>query len=278
MVLTRVVASGVIEQMFGSQSVGVELLDREKDWVSGFEDDFGQVVDAHSPTDRLFEDEISDTHVLPDLSAIPTGPYLAVLLSSVDRARLNGFDLVRLIQAEHRQGAHRQARKQAAMVEMTYATPGDANSRATRMDEPCEFASDELRPALTWTRRNAEIQLGYAYDIVERLPGVFVLLDSGVIDMAKARVFVQGTSLCSRRSCPPSGRIAIGRSATLDHWTASGTYPQALHRSRPGRRGAPSRVCRRGPPPRYRTDRGLALPISICSTSDLPMPAPSGAG
>ena len=47
-----------------------------------------------------------DRHHLPDgFESIPVGPYLAAVVSSVDRTRLNGHDSVRLMQAEVRLSA-----------------------------------------------------------------------------------------------------------------------------------------------------------------------------
>lgn len=62
---------------------------------------------------------------LPDLAALPPGPYLAVLLEHIERSGLNGFDLVRLLQARERQLAHLQAQGMADVTEISYAAPGD---------------------------------------------------------------------------------------------------------------------------------------------------------
>jgi hypothetical protein len=135
-----------------------------------------------------------DRHVLPDLDSIPPGPYLAAILGSVDRSKLNGFDLVRLLQARERLTANTQAASQQDMVEIAHAAPGDASSAPLRVDEAFEYAADEIRAALCLTRRSAESRLDYATDLVTRLPQVLELLDAGVIDWAKARVFVDGTA------------------------------------------------------------------------------------
>jgi len=41
-----------------------------------------------------------------NLEVIPPGPYLAAVVSSADRTRLNGHDAVRLVQAEARLSSH----------------------------------------------------------------------------------------------------------------------------------------------------------------------------
>ena len=92
--------------------------------------------------------------MLPDeLETIPPGPYLAVILAGVDRTRLNGHDVVRMMQSHKRLAAHYEAASLADMVEVAHCPPGDADSPAERNSEPEEFASDDIRAALCLTRR-----------------------------------------------------------------------------------------------------------------------------
>lgn len=133
-------------------------------------------------------------HVLPDLESIPPGLFLAAILGSVDRSRLNGFDLVRLLKARERLVAHSQAGVAADTYEMAHAAPGDVDSDPERLEEGFEYAADELRPALVVTRRAAENRLGLALDLRERLPRVWALLDEGLIDLSRARVICNGTA------------------------------------------------------------------------------------
>ena len=135
-----------------------------------------------------------DRQVLPDLESIPPGPLLSVLLEFVDRERLNGFDLVRVLRARERLVSHTQAAAVADVHEIAHAAPGDAHSDPDRLVEPYEFASDELRPALALTRRAAESRMTTAFDLRERLPGVWKMLDEGVVDLVRARVIANGTS------------------------------------------------------------------------------------
>lgn len=102
--------------------------------------------------------------------------------------------MVRLLQARERQLAHVQAEGMADTVEMSYAAPGDSSSGVDRLEEQFEYASDELRPALTLSRRSAEYRLSFSTDLVERLPNVWQLLDRGLIDLPKARALADGTS------------------------------------------------------------------------------------
>ena len=141
-----------------------------------------------------------ERHSLPDVESIPPGPYLAVLLEFVDRSRLNGFDLVRLVRARERQISRSQAGSMADAVEMSHSSPGDADSDPARLAEAFEFASDELRPALTLSRRAADYRLSLAADIVQRLPQAWELLHAGSIDYAKARAFSDGTAHVSEET------------------------------------------------------------------------------
>jgi len=137
--------------------------------------------------------ESSDRHVLPHVESLPPGPFLALLLEFVDRSKLNGHDVVRLLKARERQKAHLEAGSMADMVEVAYSAPGDADSGPERLQAQVEYAADELRPALTLSRRAAEFRLSDATEITERLPQVWELLDAGGIDVPRARAFCAGT-------------------------------------------------------------------------------------
>ncbi|MEA1902274.1 MAG: DUF222 domain-containing protein, partial [Actinomycetota bacterium] len=133
---------------------------------------------------------VTDRHVLPDdLESIPPGPFLMGILQSVDRSKLSGFDTVRIMKARNRQIAHSQAELAADMVEVSYRTDAEMG----RTEEAWEYASDEIRAALTLTRRAAESELGFATDLWERLPQVWEALNTGKIDVRKAKTIVFNT-------------------------------------------------------------------------------------
>jgi hypothetical protein len=167
---------------------------RESEYLSAWCDgDFDRQANLDvSDEDSGWEDE--DRHFLPDIESIPPGLYLQAILDSVDRSKLNGYDLVRVTRARERLVSHSQAEGIADAVEMSYATPGDAGSPPQRTFESAEYAADELRAALVLTRRGADIRLSLAGDIRERLPRVWELLSDGSIDFARARVMVNGTA------------------------------------------------------------------------------------
>ena len=128
------------------------------------------------------------------IEQIPVGPFLGAILAQLDRTKLNGHDLVRTMKARERLVAHFQAGSLADVVEIAHSAAGDANSPADRIEEAAEFASDEIRAALTMTRRAADARLSLACDIRESLPRSWSLLDQGVIDLARAMVIVRGVA------------------------------------------------------------------------------------
>lgn len=143
------------------------------------------------------ENEVAtrSAHRLPlGLESIPPGPLLAAALGRVDRSQLNGYDLVRLLQARERMVAHCQAQSMADMVDISYASPGTEDSPPERMDEAAEFAADEIRAALTMTRRSAESRMTIASEVRERLPSLWSLFDEGVLDWSRVMVIVKGVS------------------------------------------------------------------------------------
>ncbi|HEY5890718.1 MAG TPA: DUF222 domain-containing protein, partial [Acidimicrobiia bacterium] len=131
-----------------------------------------------------------DQHCLPpDLESLPI-TYLGVVVRSVDRSRLNGYDLVRLMQAEARLAASHEAQKLAVMVEVAMTPPGDADSPVERSFEAFEYAACEIAAALTLTRRAAESQLDQAFALTGRLQRVWERFASGDLDLPKTRDLV----------------------------------------------------------------------------------------
>ena len=134
------------------------------------------------------------------LAVMSPGVELACFLKAIDRSRLNGHELVIVMQARARQIAHEQAEFYADMIEISHCPPGDAGSPAERHAEVDEFASDEIRAALRWTRRAADSQLDLAWHLRNRLPQVWDALHAGQIDLPRARVIASGTSHLSEES------------------------------------------------------------------------------
>ena len=107
--------------MFGSRFTGVEL--SEPEVLSGESED---LVAYRVTLDEMSTGRVDrERHLLPtDLEDIPVGLFLAAIVSSVDRAKLNGYDAVRLMKAEARLAAFHEAQKLAVMVESHRPTRG----------------------------------------------------------------------------------------------------------------------------------------------------------
>jgi hypothetical protein len=222
--------------MFDYPESGIELSELEV--LSGErEDQLAYQVTVDEMATGWTDD---DRHVLPDLSAIPPGPYLGALLEHFDRKKLNGFDVVRLMQARERQLAHLQAGSMADAVETAYSAPGDSESDVSRLGEQFEYAADELRPALTLSRRAAEYRLSLATDIIERLPEVWDLLrpPQGA-DLRQRHL----SSACRDRS---DGGLSLGgRRPEADGWSATTAHTESWCCSRSGECGETGEDCPR---------------------------------
>jgi hypothetical protein len=143
-----------------------------------------------SDLDRLDPD--SDDGLPADLESIPPGLLLAVILSSVDRGRLSGFDRVSLLKAR--------ARLRSWIDAELYADiEGVSVSVADELDDLWEGASpnpvivgeataSEIQAALSLTRRAADIHVELAFLLCERLPRVWEALHAGLIDLPRARI------------------------------------------------------------------------------------------
>ncbi|MGH8941888.1 MAG: DUF222 domain-containing protein, partial [Acidimicrobiia bacterium] len=121
---------------------------------------------------------------------IQPGLLLAVVLSSVDRNRLSGFDRVELLKARSRLISHLQAELYADIHSVS-----DAVSDLDRFEHRDGFyiTASEVQAALTLTRRAGEMHTDLAFQLRDRLPGVWRALHDGLIDLAKARVLSDQT-------------------------------------------------------------------------------------
>ncbi len=118
-----------------------------------------------------------------DLELIDPGPYLAAIVSTVDRSRLSDGDTVRLLMARDRLVSHLQAERAADIAEV-----------AGRDDDNGEFAALEVGAALRLTGVAAKHELAFAVDVTARLPQIHEMLRAGRIDVRRARVIAEGTA------------------------------------------------------------------------------------
>jgi len=117
------------------------------------------------------------------------GPDLAVSLSAIRVGELSGFDRVVVLGACQRMASHYQAQVYEAMASIS--------DLMNAMDDDAELATDaaaaEIRSALCLTRRAADFELGFAVELVGRVPRVWEALMVGLIDLRRARTLVSGT-------------------------------------------------------------------------------------
>ena len=183
--------------------MGIVDLDRGED----HEEAFRLTVAAYA------EDAPDMQHCLPDnLEEIPPGLFLAAIVSSVDRSKLTGHDVVRLLQARARLVAHDNAGYYADIVEVAHASDPDSTSRDP---QPVEYAAEEVQAALHKTRRAAEFELTLAVYLKRRMPAVWEALDEGRIDLARARVFATELESLHPALIPEAVARVIDESAQL---------------------------------------------------------------
>lgn len=81
----------------------------------------------------MVTERVSQRAQLPEgLEQLPPGKELALVLFGIERTRLNGYDVLTLLQARARQVAYDQAGLCADMVDMDYCPNGSADSPADR--------------------------------------------------------------------------------------------------------------------------------------------------
>ncbi len=125
-------------------------------------------------------------------ASLPPGPALGAVLAEVPVRRVSGHDTVDVMAAAYRQACHAQSVFLRALLEtgMRRAHSGDG---VARVESPGEFAAEEARAALVWSRRRADSTFEFAWQVHERLPMLGEAMDAGVLDEPRARAFVQWT-------------------------------------------------------------------------------------
>ena len=101
------------------------------------------------------------------------------------------------------------------MMEVALSPAGDAASRPERINNLDEDSSAEIGAALHLTRRAADIALGIAWDLVERLPEVGEALSAGLIDLARARVICDGTGHLTEDQAREAARVVLPEAPRL---------------------------------------------------------------
>jgi hypothetical protein len=128
-----------------------------------------------------------------ELAVAPPGAVLAGMLEDVDVETVSGHDTVEVMCAEYRQLCRQQARFYQAVLETGLRKPFSINT-VERVSRPGEFAAEEARAALVWSRARAERAFGFAQDIFGRLPVLGDAMLAGRLDEPRARAFVDWTA------------------------------------------------------------------------------------
>jgi len=156
--------------------------------------------------------------------ALDTAPGCAPLAAFADAAAgddrytdVSDDELVGLICAWERVGAHVAARAYAAIAELIRrrAKPGwplEGPERLPRVWD--EFLSTELSHALAWSRYHAEAAIGMAAAL-ETLPGTKAALGNGVIDGYKASIIVSATAALDPAEARAAEAMVLGRAGRL---------------------------------------------------------------
>ncbi len=127
-----------------------------------------------------------------DLDSWEPGLFSHAMLTSIDRSRLSGRDLVTVLRAEAKLIAHLEALHAQTVSELAHIDPDDPDETA-RVDDVWEVASDELGAALRLTRRAAETRLDRALQLT-KYPEVWEALAAGEIDAYRAQVICDGVA------------------------------------------------------------------------------------
>ncbi|MDF2729175.1 MAG: endonuclease [Acidimicrobiia bacterium] len=164
----------------------------------------------------LLDPDSGNDHGLPaDLESIPPGLQLGVILSSVDRDQLSGYDRVRLLKADARMVAHFQARVYSDIHSVSESVTELHYPEAPNPQDIFETASSEVQASLSLTRRSADIHVELASLLCERLPRVWAALHAGLIDLARARILSDLTMPLPRELAREVTETALVRAPSM---------------------------------------------------------------
>ncbi len=127
------------------------------------------------------------------------------------------------------------------MMEVALSPAGDAASRPERINNLDEDSSAEIGAALHLTRRAADIQLGIAWDLVERLPEVGQALSEGPIDLPRARVICDNTGHLTEDQAREAARVVLAEAPRLTTGQLAARLRRLTVRSTPRTPGTATR-------------------------------------
>ncbi len=140
-------------------------------------------------------DPIADA--VAGLADVPVGPALSAALALLDLTALTGSQVVDVLKARYRQNSHERAQLLAVTAEVMHRNTADTAQSIPGDVWPGEFAADEVRAALVFSRNAAEKLCMFAEDVVRRLPDVQQAFAAGVLDQPRVWVFSSWTRVLS---------------------------------------------------------------------------------
>ncbi|WP_052763171.1 HNH endonuclease signature motif containing protein [Jiangella alkaliphila] len=126
------------------------------------------------------------------LATMRPGAELSAVLAEIPVRRVSGHDTVDVMAAAYRQVCHAQGVFLRALLETGMRRPHTPEG-VSRLESPGEFAAEEARAALMWSRRRADSTFEFAWQVHERLPMLGEAMEAGVLDEPRARAFVHWT-------------------------------------------------------------------------------------
>jgi hypothetical protein len=128
-----------------------------------------------------------------DLDTLPPGPFLAGFLSTIDVSKVSGYDQIVVLRAHQRMASFYQAATYQDMAAVNTSMLVHDGYRQPDV-EAAGMAAAEVRVALSLTRHAADVEMQFALELHRRIPRLFDMLASGVVDVKRAKVIERGTS------------------------------------------------------------------------------------
>jgi ribosomal protein S10 len=117
---------------------------------------------------------------------------MGTLLSSIDMSRISGHDQVIVLAAHDRMASHHAARRYQAMAAV-HSTMLNYDGYPQPYEDAANSASAEVRAALRLTRRTSDNEMALALALHRRLPRLAEMLDTGSLDVRRARTIDAAT-------------------------------------------------------------------------------------
>ena len=142
--------------------------------------------------EHMFDEEA----IPPSLDEMEPGPFLAAILANTDVDRLSGHDRVVVLRARQRMASHYLAHMYADMAAVADAIEGLEGGEDPEL--VAEGAAAEIRAALRLTRRAADMELGLALELRQRLPSLWEAFAARDLDVRRVRTMVGSTGHLDR--------------------------------------------------------------------------------